>query len=687
MSRVHLRFATDILRRFGEELNPNPDQGILELVKNAYDADARLCTIELLEAHEPGGTIRVTDNGDGMDEDDILNGWLVLGRSSKSVGQTTRLGRIPAGNKGLGRLAALRMGDAASLITRPKDDSTKEYQLKLDWKAFDKADVVEDVNLDLRSGRRPPKAESGTVIEISGLSASLNRNDVKRLARGILLLADPFGDNPAGFLPILKAPEFADLEKLVQSRYFNDAEFHLTASVDEFGLATAVVTDYRGEELFRAEHNEISSVPGAPLYRCPPAQFDLWVFILASQTFTARQTTVEEVRAWLREFGGVHLYLNGLRVAPYGNPGNDWLDMNLKRVRHPELRPGTNTSIGRFSVVDVENVLPQKTDRSGMVESASFNELKRFAQDALDWMGRERLRERENKRALERVEAPKNVKQAQDNLEATIVSLPPQAQSKLRKPLELYIKQRDQETQSLRKEVQLYRTLSTTGITASVFGHESRNPIRLILQNAQQVARRGPQYLGDRYAETIGRSVSRILKQVETLRSFATLTLSFIDNEKRRIARVDVHPVITNVLQVFGPLMKEREVEPIPKLAEGNPYLRGSEAALESVVTNLLVNSLKAFERVPPKKRQIEVRTEIEGRRVYIHVLDNGPGIQDINVKDIWLPGETTDPNGTGLGLTIVRDTVRDLGGEVTVIAEGELGGAEFIVELPIIGA
>jgi signal transduction histidine kinase len=99
------------------------------------------------------------------------------------------------------------------------------------------------------------------------------------------------------------------------------------------------------------------------------------------------------------------------------------------------------------------------------------------------------------------------------------------------------------------------------------------------------------------------------------------------------------------------------------------------------------VNSLKAFERVPPKKRQIEVRTEIEGRRVYIRVLDNGPGIQDINVKDIWLPGETTDPNGTGLGLTIVRDTVRDLGGEVTVIAEGELGGAEFIVELPIIGA
>src|SRR5215203_4644349 len=110
MSKVHLRFATDILRRFGEELNPNPDQGILELVKNAYDADARHCTIELLSTGAPGGTITVSDDGDGMEESDIQDGWLVLGRSPKITTERTRLGRIPAGNKGLGRLAALRMG-------------------------------------------------------------------------------------------------------------------------------------------------------------------------------------------------------------------------------------------------------------------------------------------------------------------------------------------------------------------------------------------------------------------------------------------------------------------------------------------------------------------------------------------------------------------------------------------------
>src|SRR4051812_36920795 len=110
MSRARIRFAADILRRLGEELNPSPDQSVLELVKNAYDADAKMCRIELSSIDQAGGAVRIVDDGDGMDGEAIANGWLVLGRSRKSGRQTTRLGRTPVGSKGLGRLAALRMG-------------------------------------------------------------------------------------------------------------------------------------------------------------------------------------------------------------------------------------------------------------------------------------------------------------------------------------------------------------------------------------------------------------------------------------------------------------------------------------------------------------------------------------------------------------------------------------------------
>jgi len=65
--------------------------------------------------------------------------------------------------------------------------------------------------------------------------------------------------------------------------------------------------------------------------------------------------------------------------------------------------------------------------------------------------------------------------------------------------------------------------------------------------------------------------------------------------------------------------------------------------------------------------------------------MDNGPGIEGIRLREIWLPGRTTRKNGTGLGLTIVRDAALDLGGTVSAKASGPLGGAEIIVSLPII--
>src|SRR5579862_8307929 len=103
----HLHFSTQMLRRLGEELNPHTDQGILELVRNAYDADATECEVELIDTHIVGGTVRILDDGDGMTAESIRKGWLVLGASEKvRIAETARK-RFPIGNKGIGRLAAL----------------------------------------------------------------------------------------------------------------------------------------------------------------------------------------------------------------------------------------------------------------------------------------------------------------------------------------------------------------------------------------------------------------------------------------------------------------------------------------------------------------------------------------------------------------------------------------------------
>lgn len=686
-AEAHFRFATDIIRRLGEELNPSIDQSILELVKNAYDADARTCTITLRSTDKPGGSVIISDTGDGMDLGAIRDGWLVLGSSTKSGREVTRLGRISAGSKGLGRLAALRLGHTAELNTRPRDKKRAEYRVTLDWDRFDAATLVDEVRIPISSVPRTEPAP-GTEIGIHKLRSAISRMDVKRLARALILLADPFGSDPEGFQPKLVAPEFADLAAKVATRYFDDADYHLVAASDRKGRASARVLDWKNQELFAASHKHLTGSRGDDPYTCPPTQFDLWVYLLSTQAFLGRSTTLAEVRSWLDAVGGVHLYLNGLRVSPYGNPGNDWLDINLRRAQSPEERPSTNTLIGRIAVQDKAQVLVQKTDRSGFIEGEAFHELRRFAQDAMEWMARRRMEVAEKRRQTERTSAPRQVERAKERVARAIESAPKAVQQALQRSFGDYDRLKEKEVENLRREVQLYRTLSTAGITAATFAHESSgNPIKVILQSAKSIERRAKAELGERYNSLLERPVDGILQSVDSLGALNATTLSLIDHDKRRVGRVDVHLVITRVFDMFSPFLSGRDVRWTLELAQFTPFLRGSEAAVESIITNLLNNSLAAFEWAGTAIRKIRVRTDIISSLMTLRISDSGPGIDGVSTKDIWLPGVTTRPNGTGLGLTIVRDATLDMGGNVDAMEHCDLGGAEIVVELPILGS
>ena len=393
------------------------------------------------------------------------------------------------------------------------------------------------------------------------------------------------------------------------------------------------------------------------------------------------------MREWLSEFGGVHVYHNGLRVMPYGNPGNDWLDMNLRRVRSPEERPGTNTSIGRIDMIDTRSVLVQKTDRSGYVEDEAYTELVQFAQDAMDWMATRRLEVAEKRRTAQRGVASQTARRSRQAMRTVIEDLPPSEREPVEAAFTDYERSRDREAATLHKEIQLYRTLSTAGITAATFAHESSgNPIKVIGQSTDALARRGRRVLGDKYRDLFQRPVDGIRRAVRSLAVLGNATLRLLDHDKRRLSRVDLHDVVQGVLETFAPFLDGSHVATDVCLCLGTPYVRGSRAAVESIVTNLLNNSLAAFESDGTMGRRMKIETVIEDRQWRLVVSDNGPGIVNISTRDIWLPGRTTRKNGTGLGLTIVRDAVRDLGGEVDAREHGDLGGAEITVQLPILG-
>ncbi len=683
MKDVKFRFAPEIFIRLGEELNPSPSGGLIELIRNSYDADSSVCTVHF-EYYNYKNVISIVDDGNGMSLDDIRNGWFILGKSKKSK-KRTRLGRIPIGDKGLGRLAALRLGKEVTITTRCIDTPNVQNSFHINWSDYKNIETIDQIEFEVDQTRseNPP----GTEITISDVTAEFGRREIKKLAREMVLLADPFGEDPHGFQPKLKIFQHRDLENLVLHRYFDQAELILNLDINEDGKAFATVTDYHGQELYQGDHSDIKG--NDKKYKCPSLKFNLWIYILAAEKFVGRIARMSEVKQWLGEFGGIHVYQNNMRVGPYGDRGNDWLELNLLRSRSPELMPSTNTSIGKISISE-NDLLVQKTDRSGFIESEAFNEIKDACTDTLKWMQKRRIEQRDKQARQEKLKLEKEKEKSRQSIDEEISALPKQNRLALRRKFAEYEKKRDKKERNLQREVQLSRTLSTAGIAAALFSHESaNNPIQLIKSNTRAVKRKLQKLLSaKKYDEQFLRPIERILRSADALSVLSTFTLSIVEADKRREQKVFIHKTINEILDQFSLFLIARKIKYEIQFDNGNPFYNGNIATIEAVVANLLANSIQAFERKSIRQRKIVIKTIIlDGGFLEIHILDNGPGIKDISIHDIWLPGETTRKKGTGLGLAIVRDSVIDIGGTVEAKAEGELGGAGVIVRLPIIGA
>ena len=686
LSVMHFKVSTGILSRLGEELIPNPDQGIMELVKNSYDADATECTVKLVDTDSVGGTLIVSDDGIGMDSKAISDGWLVIGRSRKVTRHPTQLGRLPVGDKGLGRLAALRQGSHVTLKTRPHSEPGAEYILSIDWEDFSDALVVEDVRINLDKQKTDSPQGTDTIVE--NLSFKLGKREVQRLARELLLLADPF-DSKASFRPRLIAPGFTELEKQVQDAYFEDAELQLLATLDANGKAEAKLMDWKGDVLFHANHEDIARSESS--YKTVSSVIEAWIFVFQSDTFSRRERmgSSTEIRNWLSIVGGIHLYHRGLRVKPYGDLGDDWLNINLARAKAHELRPSTNTVIGRVIADDPTDRLVQKTDRLGFIEDESFSELRRFAINTFDWMAKVRLNESEKKRAQAKKNIENDLENAKIEVEQTIAALeiPSSSRSKVFKVIQNYEKLKERETKSLREDVLLYRSLATAGTTAAVFAHESGKPVTLIEKSAKRIEKKGKELLADRYIRTLGPPVEKLFRAANSLRSFAKFPLHLLKRAKRKSTVVNVHEVIAGVINLFEPFLEEYKVDIQKALMDDSPSVLGSVALLEAVLVNLMTNALNAFNSkdAPCQERKIMICTELTKPHLELRFMDNSTGIKGLELDEIWLPGRTTTLGGTGLGLTIVKDSVTDLGGQIWAIENGELGGAEFIINLPLV--
>jgi hypothetical protein len=133
-----LRPRARILRTFGDELSSNETVAVIELVKNAYDADATQVLVRFQGPLEIGqGRVEVMNNGQGMSLETMQTTWMEPATLFRKRQQRSeKYGRRVLGEKGIGRFAASRLANKLEVVTR-RTGEDRETRALFDWSQFD----------------------------------------------------------------------------------------------------------------------------------------------------------------------------------------------------------------------------------------------------------------------------------------------------------------------------------------------------------------------------------------------------------------------------------------------------------------------------------------------------------------------------------------------------------------------
>lgn len=393
MIEKNVHFKTNILLKniIGKDLITNDNIAVLELVKNAYDAGSPSVEINFVNVYpsnnDQQSSIIICDKGSGMNYDGLINRWLNIAYSEKKE-QTWMYGRRQAGNKGVGRFSCDKLGSYLSLYT--KTETEKCLSIDIDWSLFENDDSqnkeIQDISLKLKeidistvlSITGWDNFEHGTILKISGLREFWNADKILSLKRDLEKFIDPnqaFMSN--AFSIQIKAPDFEEYDNhqvseiscvngLIKNRIFERLDFKtskISSIISDDGLYITTTIEDRGREVFQLKEKNV-------YHHLKNIKIILYYLNPYSKTYFSKQTGFRSV-----EYGSIFLFVNGFRVPPYGDQGDDWLGIERRKTLGYRRYLSTREIIGRIEIIDNSNNFQIITSRSGIVNNEAFFEL------------------------------------------------------------------------------------------------------------------------------------------------------------------------------------------------------------------------------------------------------------------------------------------------------------------------
>jgi len=729
------------MKTLGSELISNDAVAVIELVKNAYDAEASRVLIKFVGPLLPGqGRIEIFDDGSGMTPDVVRGAWMEPATPGKR--QKTSSGsknRRVLGEKGIGRFAAMRLASELELITRARGSDQEVYGI-FDWRQFEDEQKFLDEVLILIDERKPevirsdvgldaiwpkhevpvecPLSEQGTLLRMNDLAQVWDAERFRLVQRGLSRLVSPFKENK-DFTVFLQAPEaFSEFSSeitppvvlnyphyTVKGTVDPQGKCDLTLEVKATGEVRSVTGGYVREgndglqhlenEAYlklrqtterQQENGEAEWEKKLPV--CGPLQIELRIWDRDDLGNVIQQTksNLQNIRADLDAFAGINIYRDGFRVLPYGEPNNDWLRLDIRRVQNPTKRLSNNQIVGHISITADQNIgLKDQSNREGLDENQSYSDLREIMKSILSKIEDLRRRSKgpgagENKEDQTlNLFAPLNLSPIRQHLESV------RPKDEVAKELINNVERAfNRQVESLKAVVAKYHALATLGQLIDVLLHDGRLPLAKIRKEAllaqEDIAER--HLTGKELLKKLGSRLHIIGGQGDVLATVFRRVEPFGGRKRGRPKQLYLEKIIGDAFGVCATQIADLKIA--TSLPTSQTLVRVDEAEIQEVIVNLLQNSLYWLQFIDAERRRIDVSVSRTAQdHVEIIFSDTGPGIPEENRGRIFEPYFSTKKDGVGLGLAIAGEIIMDYyGGKLELLDSAGTSVTAFRITL-----
>jgi len=218
--------------------------------------------------------------------------------------------------------------------------------------------------------------------------------------------------------------------------------------------------------------------------------------------------------------------------------------------------------------------------------------------------------------------------------------------------------------------------LISMGRLSAGVAHEIRNPLNAMKGAIIYLQRRKP---GD---PLIKEYTQLMLEEIERLDLFVTEFLYFAKQSAPKLVLTNLNELIQNTLTLFDERLRQKMIVVTENLHPALSSVYVDPHQMEQVLLNLVINAIDAM----PQGGVLHVSSLADGDgaklKAVIRIRDNGVGIPENQLRNVFDPFYSTKDGGTGLGLPISLGIVESHGGELRIQSVAGQG-TEVVIELP----